>query len=52
MDQPGAALEMITSFTHGTPLQRADATSHFQAPCGHGVLKEAHQLRVSSLMAQ
>ena len=52
MDQPAAALEMITSFTHGRPLQRVTATSHVTAPRPHGLVKEAHQLRVSSMIAQ
>ena len=52
MDQPAAALEMITSFTHGRPLQRLTASNLASATHGHGLCKEAHQLRMSSLTVQ
>ena len=55
MDQPPAALEMITSFTRGRPLVRAGAHTEPAAEAGRLVKRssaDADSLRVSSLMVE
>ena len=56
MDQPVAALEMITSFTRGEPLKRAAAASASEQAAQGGQLRkpasDAQSLRVSGLFVQ
>lgn len=56
MDQPVAALEMITSFTRGVPLKRVRAASPTeQIAQGERLRKpapDAQSLRVSGLFVQ
>jgi hypothetical protein len=56
MDQPLAALEMITSFTRGEPLKRVGAASRAEQAAGGEQLRkpasDAQSLRAGSLIVQ